>query len=75
MLLIHTSSLIKTPAQTRIQMCEAIDNLSAVNETFTKLYAAANIFYNYTGTATCFFLDNTTAPLGGWDWQVPNILI
>jgi len=56
-------------------MCEAIDNLSAVNETFTKLYAAANIFYNYTGTATCFFLDNTTAPLGGWDWQVPNILI
>ncbi|KAG5055730.1 hypothetical protein JHK85_008240 [Glycine max] len=67
--------LAPLPAYPVRKMCEAIDNLSAVNETFTKLYAAANIFYNYTGTATCFFLDNTTAPLGGWDWQACTELI
>ncbi|KAG4913559.1 hypothetical protein JHK85_054948 [Glycine max] len=40
-----------------------IDNLSVGNEAFTKLYAAASIFYNYSGTAICFGLDNTTDTL------------
>lgn len=50
-------------------MCEAIDSKSSGNETFTKLYAAANIFYNYSGSVTCFDISNDS---GGWDWQVSS---
>jgi len=48
-------------------MCEAIDSKSSENETFTKLHAAVNIFYNYSGSVTCFDINNDS---GGWDWQV-----
>jgi lysosomal Pro-X carboxypeptidase len=53
-------------------MCEAIDSSARENNTLGKLYAAANIYYNYTGTATCFNLDDDSDPhdLGGWQWQV-----
>ena len=65
-----------------VQMCEAIDDLSTGNETFTKLHAAANIFYNHSGTVKCFDLgggggggSSSNQYLGGWSWQVQNILI
>ncbi|KAJ1441621.1 Zinc finger, CCHC-type [Sesbania bispinosa] len=47
------------------------------NNTLAKLYAAANIFYNYTGTATCFDLNDTSDPhdLGGWQWQACTEMI
>lgn len=53
-------------------MCEAIDSSESGNDTFAKLYAAANIFYNYSGGATCFDLQDNSDPhgLGGWQWQV-----
>jgi lysosomal Pro-X carboxypeptidase len=55
-------------------MCEAIDSISmAGNESLTKMYAVANIFYNYTGTLTCFDIGNDSddsVDQGGWDWQV-----
>lgn len=54
-------------------MCEAIDNsVTENNHTLGKLYAAANIYYNYTGTAKCFDLYDNSDPhdLGGWQWQV-----
>lgn len=58
-----------------VQICEAIDDSSTENETFTKLYAAANIFYNYSGSLTCFDLgsdDSDPVNHAGWDWQVPT---
>lgn len=54
-------------------MCEAIDSKSVREKsTLNKLYEVANIYYNYTGTATCFNLDDDSDPhdLGGWQWQV-----
>ncbi|XP_039683651.1 lysosomal Pro-X carboxypeptidase [Medicago truncatula] len=54
------------PAYPVKKMCEAIDSKSSGNETFTKLYAAANIFYNYSGSVICFDISNDS---GGWDWQ------
>ncbi|KAM3689599.1 hypothetical protein ACJW31_09G057700 [Castanea mollissima] len=33
-------------------MCKAIDNPTTENDTFAKLYSAANIYYNYSGAAT-----------------------
>ncbi|XP_027352833.1 lysosomal Pro-X carboxypeptidase-like [Abrus precatorius] len=59
------------------KMCEAIDSSVAENNTLGKLYAAANIYYNYTGTATCFDLDDDSDPhdLGGWQWQACTEMI
>lgn len=55
-----------------VQMCKAIDDPTTGNDTFAKLYGAANVYYNYSGTATCFDLDDDSDPhdLGDWTWQV-----
>ncbi|KAJ0088964.1 hypothetical protein Patl1_32646 [Pistacia atlantica] len=42
------------PAHPVKQMCKAIDDPTTGNNTFAKLYGAANIYYNYSGSATCF---------------------
>lgn len=53
-------------------MCNAIDDPATGNDTFAKLYGAANIYYNYSGSAECFNLSDDSDPhgLGGWRWQV-----
>jgi hypothetical protein len=53
-------------------MCKAIDDPKTGNNTFAKLYGAASVYYNYSGNATCFNLDDDSDPhgLGGWSWQV-----
>ncbi|KAF7818820.1 lysosomal Pro-X carboxypeptidase [Senna tora] len=65
------------PAYPVRKMCEAIDNPAHGNDTFSKLYAAANIFYNYSGSATCFDLSDGSDPhgLGGWQWQACTEMI
>uniref|UniRef100_A0A5B6ZY97 Putative lysosomal Pro-X carboxypeptidase-like n=1 Tax=Davidia involucrata TaxID=16924 RepID=A0A5B6ZY97_DAVIN len=59
------------PAYPVKEMCKAIDNPTAGNDIFVKLYGAANIYYNYSGDATCFDLADDSDPhgLGGWTWQ------
>lgn len=59
------------PAYPVREMCKAIDDPKTGNETFEKVYGAANIYYNYTGKATCFDLNDDSDPhgLGGWTWQ------
>jgi len=53
-------------------MCKAIDDPALGNDTFAKLHAAANIYYNYSGGAKCFDLADDSDPhgLNGWQWQV-----
>ncbi|KVH90618.1 Peptidase S28 [Cynara cardunculus var. scolymus] len=50
---------------------QAIDDPTLGNDTFAKMYQAANIYYNYTGDVKCFDLDDDSDPhdLGGWQWQ------
>ncbi|CAN4117344.1 unnamed protein product [Withania somnifera] len=59
------------PAYPVREMCKAIDDPKSGNDTFEKVYGAANIYYNYTGKATCFDLNDDSDPhgLGGWTWQ------
>ncbi|CAA3021272.1 lysosomal Pro-X carboxypeptidase-like [Olea europaea subsp. europaea] len=65
------------PAYPVKEMCKAIDDPKTGNNTFEKLYGAANIYYNYTGNATCFNLDDDSDPhgLGGWTWQACTEMI
>lgn len=55
-----------------LQMCKAIDDSTAGNDTLAKLYGAANIYYNYSGDATCFNPNDYSDPhgMGEWAWQV-----
>ncbi|KAJ9554997.1 hypothetical protein OSB04_009611 [Centaurea solstitialis] len=63
--------LAPLPAYPIKQMCKAIDDPTLGNDTFAKLYHAANIYYNYTGDMKCFDLADDSDPhdLGGWQWQ------
>ncbi|KAG4913558.1 hypothetical protein JHK85_054947 [Glycine max] len=65
------------PAYPVKKMCEAIDSSVTGNNRLAKLYAAANVYYNYTGKATCFDLDDNSDPhdLGGWQWQACTEMI
>ncbi|XP_057830212.2 uncharacterized protein LOC131041215 isoform X2 [Cryptomeria japonica] len=58
------------PAYPIKQMCKAIDNPSSGNNILSRLYGAANIFFNYTGNMSCFDL-GASDPHGGdgWDFQ------
>ncbi|TKY61953.1 Lysosomal Pro-X carboxypeptidase [Spatholobus suberectus] len=65
------------PAYPVKKMCEAIDSLVMENNTLAKLFAAASVYYNYSGRATCFDLDDDSDPhdLGGWEWQACTEMI
>ncbi|KAL7595440.1 uncharacterized protein LOC111892143 [Lactuca sativa] len=69
--------LAPLPAFPVKQMCKAIDNPTLGNDTFAKLYHAANVYYNYTGDVKCFDLNDNSDPhdLGGWQWQACTEMI
>ena len=52
-------------------MCKAIDNPSGGTDLLSRLYGAVNVYYNYTGSSSCFDL-NSSDPHGesGWSFQV-----
>lgn len=58
-------------------MCKEIDDPKKGNNTWEKLYGAANIYYNYTGNLNCFDLSDHPDPhgLSEWSWQVPLFLL
>ncbi|KAH7554125.1 hypothetical protein JRO89_XS12G0116700 [Xanthoceras sorbifolium] len=65
------------PAYPVKQMCKAIDDEVGANDTLAKLYGAANIYYNSSGSATCFDLEDDSDPhgLGEWTWQACTEMI
>ncbi|XP_030548563.2 lysosomal Pro-X carboxypeptidase-like [Rhodamnia argentea] len=69
--------LTPLPAYPVKQMCKAIDDPSKGDDDFAKLYGAASIFYNYSGSVSCFDLMDNSDPhgLGGWQWQACTEMI
>ncbi|GLT94749.1 hypothetical protein SLE2022_124760 [Rubroshorea leprosula] len=65
------------PAYPVKQMCKAIDDPKTGNNTFEKLHGVANVYYNYSGKATCFDLSSHSNSLGlaGWQWQACTEMI
>ncbi|KAG9459168.1 hypothetical protein H6P81_003676 [Aristolochia fimbriata] len=65
------------PAYPVKEMCKAIDRPTAANDTFSRLYGAANIYYNTSGTVKCFDLDSDSDPhgLAEWSWQACTEMI
>ncbi|CAA6672264.1 unnamed protein product [Spirodela intermedia] len=59
------------PAYPVKKMCKIIDGLPAGMDRLSKAIAAASLYYNYTGSAKCFQIENETDAHGlhGWSWQ------
>ncbi|GAY33020.1 alpha/beta-Hydrolases superfamily protein [Citrus sinensis] len=59
------------------EMCKAIDDPKTGNDVFAKLYGAASVYYNYSGTAKCFDLNGDSDPhgLSEWGWQACTEMI
>lgn len=72
-----TNFLSPLPAYPVRKMCEAIDSSVTGKNTLEKLYDAASIYYNYSGTSKCFDLNDHSDPhdLGGWQWQACSEMI
>uniref|UniRef100_A0A0E0LE05 Lysosomal Pro-X carboxypeptidase n=1 Tax=Oryza punctata TaxID=4537 RepID=A0A0E0LE05_ORYPU len=53
------------------KMCKIIDGFPAGADIVDKAFAAASLYYNYTGDQTCFQLEDGGDPhgLSGWGWQ------
>ena len=55
-----------------LQMCKIIDGFPPEASKLTKVFSAASLYYNFSGTEKCFNIENATNShgLSGWDWQV-----
>jgi len=53
-------------------MCKIIDGFPAGADILEKAFAAASLYYNYTGDQTCNKIEDGDDPHGldGWQWQV-----
>ncbi|KAK2410390.1 lysosomal Pro-X carboxypeptidase [Trifolium repens] len=51
------------------EVCRRIDGGPAGTSILDRIYEGANVYYNYTGEAKCFELDDDPHGLDGWNWQ------
>ncbi|CAJ2635227.1 unnamed protein product [Trifolium pratense] len=51
------------------EVCRRIDEGPAGTSILDRIYEGANVYYNYTGEAKCFELDDDPHGLDGWNWQ------
>ncbi|KAM7254664.1 hypothetical protein ACFE04_019905 [Oxalis oulophora] len=72
-----TNFMASLPAYPVKQMCKSIDDPKTGNDTFAKLLGAASVYYNNSGTATCFNLNDHSDPHGlhEWQWQACTEMI
>ncbi|XP_058765202.1 uncharacterized protein LOC131638651 [Vicia villosa] len=51
------------------EVCRRIDGGPAGTSILERIYEGVNVYYNYTGEAKCFELDDDPHGLSGWDFQ------
>ncbi|XP_019197968.1 PREDICTED: lysosomal Pro-X carboxypeptidase isoform X2 [Ipomoea nil] len=59
------------PAYPVEKMCKIIDGFPAGASKISRAFAAASLYYNYSGTEKCFHIEDESDDHGlhGWDWQ------
>ncbi|KAG4943477.1 hypothetical protein JHK85_048123 [Glycine max] len=50
-------------------VCRRIDGGPAGTSILERIYEGVNVYYNYTGEAKCFELDDDPHGMSGWEWQ------
>ncbi|KAL8250930.1 hypothetical protein R6Q59_034623 [Mikania micrantha] len=61
--------LMPLPAYPIKEVCKQIDNLAEGVNILDRIFKGVSIYYNYTGEADCFELDDDPHGMSGWDWQ------
>ncbi|CAM0947175.1 unnamed protein product [Alopecurus aequalis] len=73
---IPVNFVVNLPAYPVKQMCKIIDSFSRGTDVVDKVFAAASLYYNYTGRMRCFRIENAADPLGPvWQWQACTEMI
>ncbi|XP_024544110.1 lysosomal Pro-X carboxypeptidase [Selaginella moellendorffii] len=57
------------PAHPVRKVCQAMVNSPVASSILQRIYAGVNVYYNFTGAAKCFDLDDDPHGLSGWNWQ------
>ncbi|XP_037464317.1 lysosomal Pro-X carboxypeptidase-like [Triticum dicoccoides] len=63
--------MMNLPAYPVKEMCKIIDSFPAGADIIDKAFAAASLYYNYSGDQKCFEMEGGDDPHGldGWGWQ------
>uniref|UniRef100_A0A2P2QNH3 Serine carboxypeptidase S28 family protein n=1 Tax=Rhizophora mucronata TaxID=61149 RepID=A0A2P2QNH3_RHIMU len=63
--------LMPLPAYPVTEMCKIIDGFPPGASNIGRVFAAASLYYNYSGTQKCFQIEHAPDAhgLSGWDWQ------
>ncbi|XP_028772752.1 lysosomal Pro-X carboxypeptidase isoform X2 [Neltuma alba] len=61
--------MMPLPAHPIREVCKRIDDCPAGTSILERIYEGVNVYYNYTGDAKCFELDDDPHGLSGWNWQ------
>lgn len=61
--------LMTLPGHPIREVCRRIDEGPAGISILERIYEGVNVYYNYTGEAKCFELDDDPHGMSGWNWQ------
>nr|XP_043615611.1 lysosomal Pro-X carboxypeptidase-like isoform X2 [Erigeron canadensis] len=61
--------LMPLPAYPIKEVCREIDNAPDGSSILDRIFKGVSVYYNYTGTADCFDLNDDPHGMSGWDWQ------
>ncbi|XP_027346530.1 lysosomal Pro-X carboxypeptidase isoform X2 [Abrus precatorius] len=61
--------LMPLPGHPIREVCKRIDRGPTGTSVLERIYEGVNVYYNYTGEAECFKLDDDPHGMSGWNWQ------
>ncbi|CAN0917702.1 Lysosomal Pro-X carboxypeptidase [Linum grandiflorum] len=64
-----SSFMMPLPGHPIREVCRKIDGSPDGSSILERIFAGVSIYYNYTGTVSCFELDDDPHGLDGWNWQ------
>ncbi|CAN1777414.1 Lysosomal Pro-X carboxypeptidase [Linum perenne] len=64
-----SSFMMPLPGHPIREVCRKIDGSPKGSSILERIFAGVSIYYNYTGTVSCFELDDDPHGLDGWNWQ------
>uniref|UniRef100_A0A5B7BS65 Putative lysosomal Pro-X carboxypeptidase n=1 Tax=Davidia involucrata TaxID=16924 RepID=A0A5B7BS65_DAVIN len=61
--------IMPLPANPIKEVCRKIDDCPDGTSVLERIFEGVSVFYNYTGAADCFQLDDDPHGMDGWNWQ------
>lgn len=64
-----SSFLMPLPERPIREVCKRIDSYPEGTSILERIFGGVSVYYNYTGEARCFQLDDDPHGMSGWNWQ------